>query len=328
MASIKFGGLVTEARGSIAGNTFARNKSGAYVRARTKPVNPKSDRQCEARVRIQVLAEYWHSALMSDVERGAWESYAKAVAMSNKLGEVIYLSGFNHFVRSNAARLAALGSIIEPGPEIQALPEADVSLAAAGDNGTQLLNIFFDNTKGWALETGGYLLIEMGRPQLKTRQSFGGPYRVAGAIPGETGNAPTSPQTIAAPFTLSNSQKIWVRASILRLDGRVSNKFYAPAFLVSGLLPKYFASCDPAPVPDCQCNYVLGGAFNGKAYFIRSDGIYKNWWDGVDTWTISLVLGTPGDAFWTLATASPVGVYTLGGTATGAPEFSAGEHPL
>lgn len=328
MASVKFGGGITEMRGSIAGNTFARNKSGAYVRARTKPVNPKSDRQSEARVRIQVLAEYWHSAAMSDAERGAWAAYAAAVAMTNKLGETIYLSGFNHFIRSNAARLAALGSIIEPGPEIQSLPEADIALAASGDNGTQLLSIAFDNALGWALETGGYMLIEMGMPQLATRESFGGPYRVAGAISGVTGAAPSSPQTIAAPYTLTNSQKVWVRASILRLDGRVSNKFYAPAFIIGGLLPKYFVSCDPAPVPDCQCNYVLGGVFNGKAYYIRDDGIYKIWWDGIDTWTISLVLGTQGTDFWTLTAADIAGVYTLGGTATGAPEVAAGEHPL
>jgi len=328
MALIKYGGGIVQMSGSIAGNTHARNRFGNYMRARTKPVNPNSNRQVEARVRIQVLAEYWHSTAMSDAERGAWDAYAAAISMKNKLGETIFLTGFNHFIRSNAALIAAGGALVEAGPEEQSLPEADETLAASGDNGTQLLSIAFDNTKLWGNETGGYLLVEMGVPQLHTRNFFGGPWRVAGSIPGVTGVPPASPATILAPFTLTNTQKVWIRASIIRADARKSNKFYSPTFIVGGLLPKYFVESDPAPVPDCQCNYVLGGAFNGKAFYIRSDGVYKIWWDGVDTWTISLILGTPGAAFWTLQTADIAGIYTLGGTATGSPEVAAGEHPV
>lgn len=327
-ALVQYGGGVTAMSGSIAGQVHARNRFGNYIRPRTKPVNPRSDRQSEARVRIQMLAEYWHSAAMSNAERGAWDAYAAAVAMRGRLNATIHLTGYNHFIRSNASLLAAGGAIVEPGPEEQALPEADETLAVAGDNGTQLLSVAFDIAKLWALETGGYLLIEMGMPQLHTRNFFGGPWRVAAAIAGVDTTGVSSPQTMVAPFTLTTDQKIWCRASIIRKDGRASNKFYAPAFLVGGLLPKYFASSDPAPVPDCQCNYILGGAFNGKAYFKRTIGGFYIWWDGVDTWTISEILGTPGEGFWTLATESPVGIYTLGGTATGAPEVAAGEHPL
>lgn len=325
---VKYGAGIIQASGSIAGMTFARNRFGNYVRPRTKPVNPRSDRQSEARVRIQMLAEYWHSAAMSDAERGAWEAYADAVAMKNRLGETINLTGYNHFIRSNASLLAAGGVIVEPGPEEQALPEADETLAVAGDNGTQLLTVAFDIAKLWALETGGYLLVEMGMPQLHTRNFFGGPWRTAAAIAGIDTTGVASPQTMVAPFTLTNNQKIWTRACIIRKDGRASNKFYAPAFLVSGLLPKYFVTCDPDPVPDCKCNYILGGAFNGKAYYRRTTGGFFIWWDGTDTWYISEVLGTPGDGYWNLQTESPVGIYTLGGTATGAPEVAAGEHPL
>lgn len=325
---VRLGGGVIDARGSIAGNTFSKNRFGHYVRPRTKPVNPKSDRQCQARVRIQELAEYWHSAAMSNEARGAWDAYAAAIIMDNKLGEPIRLTGFNHFIRSNAARIAAGGALIEPGPEIQSLPEADDSFAVAGDGTSQLLNVFFDATKPWAKETGAYLLVDMGMPRLHTRNYFGGPWRVAAAIAGVDTTGVSSPQTMLAPFTLTNTQKVWCRATILRLDGRASNKFRAPAFIISGLLPKYFASCDPAPDPDCQCNYVLGGAFNGKAFYKRTIAGFYIWWDGIDTWYISEVLGTPGDGHWTLTAASPVGVYTPVAPATGDVEVAAGEHPL
>jgi len=328
MAFVKFGGGVVQISGSIAGTTHARNRFGNYIRPRTKPVNPKSSRQMEARVRLQMLAEYWSGAYMDDAERGAWGTYAAAVPAKNRLGESIHLTGFNHFIRSNAARYAAGDVLVEAGPTVLSLPEADVTLAITGDAGTQLLTIAFDNTKDWANETGGFLLIEMGQPQLPTRNFFGGPYRVAAAIAGITGAPPAGIQTMVAPFTLTNGQKVWARASIIRADARLSTKFGAPAFIVGGLLAKYFVASDPAPVPDCQCNYVLGGAFNGKAYYRRVVAGYYLWWDGIDTWYISAILGTPGADYWTLTQASPVGVYTLGGTATGAPEVAAGEHPL
>ena len=322
-----YGAGIVGVSGSIAGNVYARNRFGNYIRPRTKPVNPRSDRQVEARVRIQLLAEYWHSDAMSDVERGAWNSYAAAVAMKNRIGQTIHLTGFNHFIRSNASLFAAGGALVEPGPAIQSLPGGDTTLAVAGDNGTQLLSVAFDNTRGWAGETGGYLLIEMGRPQLHTRNFFGGPWRVAAAIAGVYAAAPSSPQTMAAPFTLTTGQKVWARASIIRLDGRASNKFYAPAFIVGGLLATYGAACDPAPAPDCQCTYELGGAFNGKAFYKRVVAGFYLWWDGIDTWYISPTLGTPGAAgHWTLTQASPVGVYTPVVPGTGDVEITAGAH--
>lgn len=326
MALALFGAGIAQLSGSIGGVVHARNRMGNYIRPRTKPVNPNSDRQTAARVRLSYLAEYWHSAAMSDAERGAWDAYAAAVQVNNRIGQPVHWTGFNHFIRGNASLLAAGGSVVEPGPAIQALPEVDITFAVSGDNGSQLLSVAFDNARDWANETGGYLLVSMGRPQLETRNFFRTPYRVAEAIAGVTGSPPTSPQTMVAPFTLTTGQKIWAKASIVRADGRASNKFYAPTFLVGGLLPMYGAECDPAPVPDCQCTYILGGAFNGKAYFKRVVAGFYLWWDGVDTWTISELLGIPGAGFWTLQTASPIGVYTLGGTATGAPEVTAGEH--
>jgi hypothetical protein len=322
MALIKFGGGITAMSGSIAGNTFARNRFGYYSRARTKPVNPKSSRQSEARSRMMLLAEYWHEAPMSDAERGAWGTYAAAISKKNRLGDPVKLTGFNHFIRSNAARFAAGAALVEAGPTVLSLPEADVTLAASGDSGTQLLTVAFDNSKEWANETGGYLLIEMGRPQLLTRNFFNGPWRIAGAIAGATGSPPTSPQTIVAPFTLTTDQKIWVRANVVRADARMSNKFLAPEFIVGGLLPGYKVSGTLSP--DATCNYILGGAFNGKAYYKRADNAYKIWWDGTTTWYISVVLGTPGTGHWKRINAAIAGAYTAVEPNTGAATVAAG----
>jgi hypothetical protein len=322
MALARFGGGLIQLLGSVAGNTFARNRYGNYVRPRTKPVNPKSDRQSQARQIIQQLTDYWSSGEMSDAERAAWGTYAAAVAMKNRLGESIFLTGFNHFVRSNAARMAVGGSIIEAGPTELSLPGSDPTFAVTADAGTGLLTVAFDDGQDWAGESGAFLSVSMGRPQIDTRNYFGGPFRNAGGLIGSTGVPLTSPQTLVAPFTLVTGQKVWAFARLIRADGRASNPFFAPALIVGGLLGLYNISGSTSP--DFDCDIVLGGAFNGKAYFKNTEQPACLWWDGISKWIMSTALGVTGTDYQSLETASPVGTYSLQGEATGAATVAAG----
>ncbi|GAI21240.1 unnamed protein product, partial [marine sediment metagenome] len=105
-ALAKYGGGIVQISGSVAGNVHARNRFGNYIRPRTKPVNPHSVRQEAARAILSYLAEYWHGHMDQD-QRDAWDIYATAVAMTNRLGETIHLTGFNHFIRTNACYLQA-----------------------------------------------------------------------------------------------------------------------------------------------------------------------------------------------------------------------------
>jgi len=41
------------------------------------------------------------------------------------------------------------------------------------------------------------------------------------------------------------------------------------------------------------------------------------WWDGIDTWTLSIVKGVEGTDYWTRTDPAIEGVYAAGGTATG-----------
>ncbi|GAH66828.1 unnamed protein product, partial [marine sediment metagenome] len=121
-ALVKYGGGIIQMSGSIAGNTHARNRYGNYVRARTKPVNPNSARQIKIRAVIAELTERWLNTL-TDNQRTAWATYAAAIAMKNKLGETIHLSGFNHYIRSNAGYLDAVAQYFDDGPEELTLPD-------------------------------------------------------------------------------------------------------------------------------------------------------------------------------------------------------------
>lgn len=229
---IKLGVLATGASGSVGGTTASRNRFGAYLRARTSPVNPNSGRQMFARAVFQFIAEQW-SSLLSQAQRDAWDQYADVIIFKNALGLDIKLTGFNHFIRSNTLILFASLSVVADGPVILTLPESDPAFAASVDEVTQNISVGFDNTLGWANETGGAMIISMSLPKGAGRSFIGGPFRVAGQILGDTTTPPTSPTTIATPFAVAADQKVDVTARIIRLDGRVSNPFQVTVSVVA-----------------------------------------------------------------------------------------------
>lgn len=211
MALVKFGGGVIQMSGSIAGNTFARNRYGNYVRSRTKPVNPNSTRQMAVRAKVAYLAEYWHDTLTA-VQRGVWDTYAAAVPMNNKLGESIKLSGFNHFIRSLTVRMMFHPTAATHGPNINSLPPQDPDLACsaediAGQTLTFTNNVALFAPNGDPVVT---LLVDQGVPQLASRTFFNGPWRYMGGFGVAEGQAGTV--TLNAPFTFSEGQKVWFKA--------------------------------------------------------------------------------------------------------------------
>lgn len=226
MALVKFGGGIVQMLGSIGGTVFARNASGNYARAKTKPVDPSSQYQQAVRSAIAVLTEYWRETL-TEVQRVAWATYAAAVAMQNRLGETIHLSGINHFIRSNA-HLAVQGySLVANGPIILSLPSMDPAFAITATEAGGTISATFDDGFDWLDEDNAYLIIRQGVPQNITRNFFAGPYRYMYNIPGDSGTPPVTPAVMSAPFTLIEGQRVWCSARILRADGRLSSSFTA-----------------------------------------------------------------------------------------------------
>lgn len=232
MALVKFGAGVIQMSGSIAGVTHARNRFGNYIRPRTKPVNPNSASQGTARSALSLLVQQWRDVL-SATQRTAWSTYAASVAMKNRLGEAVYLTGFNHYLRSNAYLAYTGVATIDNGPTELALPEKDPTLAIVVGVATQQISVTFDNGLPWANEDGGFLIIYQGEPQNPTRNFFGGPWKYCYRIEGASLAPPASPGTINVKYTAVLGQKVWVYARIFRADGRISEPFYASVLVTA-----------------------------------------------------------------------------------------------
>lgn len=229
---VKLGGGIVDARGSIAGNTFSRNHYGLFVRARVTPVNPNTARQQAVRNAVAFLAAYWAETL-TGVQRTAWNLYGSSVAMSDSLGATIFLTGYNHFIRSNLLQKLSGAPIVAAGPVIFEIPAHDPTYAIVADEAGQMINHTFDNTMAWATETGAYMTFFQGKPQNAQRNSFFGPWRRTGLIWGVDPGGAVSPKEEVCQFAVAEGQRQWTYARITRADGRISEPFRADTFCIA-----------------------------------------------------------------------------------------------
>jgi len=231
MALIKFGGGVVQMSGSIAGNTFARNRYGNYSRARTKPTNPNSLAQQAVRAAMALMTVAWSQTLTA-AQRAAWNLYGNSVAMNNRLGESMKLTGFNHFIRSNSVLARFGGTLVAPGPVIFELPETDPTFAITASEAAQQISCAFDNGLDWANENGAFIYFYQGAPQNGQRNFFDGPWKYLGGVGGVFEAPPASPALFTPKFAFAEGQHLWVYARIFRADGRISTPFRADVIAV------------------------------------------------------------------------------------------------
>lgn len=224
MALIKFGGGVVGMAGSIAGTTFSRNRYGSYARARTKPINPNTALQQKIRASLATLTARWSQTLTA-VQRAAWNLYGANVVMNNRLGENINLSGFNHYIRSNIILSQLNITLVDAGPVIFEIPEADPTFAITASEATQQISYTFDNTRDWADEDDAYLVVYQGAPQNAQRNFFAGPWQYMDHTAGVNGSPPASPVAAGVEMAIAEGQHLWCYARILRADGRMSAPF-------------------------------------------------------------------------------------------------------
>jgi hypothetical protein len=207
--------------GSMGATVYSHNRSGAYIRARTVPVNPNTDRQVAVRNAVRALAIGWENTL-TQAQRDEWSVYAASLAWQNHLGQTINLTGLNHYIRSNTPRIQGGQPRVDDGPKIINLGAAELGLGAIASEATQLITVTVDTAEPWASETGAAQFVYQGIPQNSSIQFFGGPWRFLAAINGADGAPPAGPFPFPAAFPFGDGQRMWMQTRISRADGRLS----------------------------------------------------------------------------------------------------------
>ncbi len=94
------GAIVSEVRNKIAATVFTKNKAGASIRNRTTPINRRSTGQTEQRQQLSSLSSSWRG--LTQAQRDGWNSAAASFPQQDNLGQTIFLTGAQLYVRCNA----------------------------------------------------------------------------------------------------------------------------------------------------------------------------------------------------------------------------------
>jgi hypothetical protein len=224
---LKFGSIVTDASGSVAGLTIARNRGGAYARARTSPIQPNSTRQAAIRGIFAAAINSWTN-LLSVGQRQMWEAYASAVPYTNAFGETRYYSGQQRYSQCYIAAVNAGRSVSSVAQAPTTYTEAEgiviSNMAITESAATPDSSAVVSNTLAPSAPTAGdTLLIHFGAPVTAATNFFKGPFRFAGSADFVSGT--TYPDaTLADPFgrTMASGLRVPCKFRILQVDNRIS----------------------------------------------------------------------------------------------------------
>lgn len=119
MAKIKFGMMMTDARGKLGGQVFSKNRSGSYVRTKVTPVNPRTSFQQSNRALLGTISSGWSG--LTPEQRESWNSAVESWQKTNVFGDLQKPTGKNLYTGLNKNRATHF-----PALPIQVLPPAKV----------------------------------------------------------------------------------------------------------------------------------------------------------------------------------------------------------
>jgi hypothetical protein len=120
MAKLKFGAVVADTRGTVGGITFTRARSGAFMRASTKPTLKQTAMTQVVRSSLANLTKRWFSTLTA-MQRAAWIALSAANPVTDVFGNSTILSGQQFYVRVNQLRNQAGLVYIDDAPADQSV---------------------------------------------------------------------------------------------------------------------------------------------------------------------------------------------------------------
>ncbi len=116
MAKVKFGAMMTDARGKLGGQVFSKNRGGAYLRTKVTPVNPQTASQQEVRNRLTAFSQGFRSLTLAQIM--SWNSAVVDFQTTDIFGDLKKPTGLNLYVKLNSNIDQAGGAAIDTPPNI------------------------------------------------------------------------------------------------------------------------------------------------------------------------------------------------------------------
>lgn len=121
MAKIKFGMMMTDARGKLGGQVFSKNRAGAYVRTKVTPSNARTVAQQASRSILGALSIGWNGLTEPAIK--AWNEAVNDWKSTDVFGDLKTPSGKNLYIQLNKNLLQSNQSALGLPPEKTEVPE-------------------------------------------------------------------------------------------------------------------------------------------------------------------------------------------------------------
>jgi len=134
----KFGMIVVAGSGKIGGHVASKNRSGAYFRTKTTPLNPQTPYQQETRSMLASVSKSWGSLTVE--QRASFDAAAKQFGKTNVFGDAYTPTGKNFFTQININRLLMAQTVLTTPPAPVSVPFMSID-EVAEDTGNMVLTL-------------------------------------------------------------------------------------------------------------------------------------------------------------------------------------------
>src|SRR5690606_10120101 len=134
---VKFGMMMTDARGKLGGQVFSKNRAGSFVRTKVTPANPNTQAQSQARALFSAISQQWSS--LTQQVRDSFDAAVQDWARTDIFGDLRNPTGKNLFQRlNNQAQAAGLSPVVTLPAKLE-MPDAIINTAAIGIGGAEIV---------------------------------------------------------------------------------------------------------------------------------------------------------------------------------------------
>lgn len=206
--------MLSEMRGKVAASVYTKNKAGAAIRNRTTPINRRSVGQTQKRQQLSSLSSGWRG--LTQAQRDGWNVAAPSFPQQDTLGQTVFLTGAQLYVRCNA-NLILIGAaqiVTAPTPASFAVLAIGAYTAVSG---TGVISVAFTPTPTPA----GFQLVFKATAPVSAGKSFVGnsAFRFISSIAPAT----ASPALLTTPYPLvfgaitgKAGQKIFIKIYLVQ----------------------------------------------------------------------------------------------------------------
>jgi hypothetical protein len=206
--------IFSDARASVGGATFSKNRGGNYVRSKVAPVQPRSLAQQGARANLALFSGMWKG--LTATQRAGWAGLAAGIVLKDTLGNSYTPTGSQLFVGCNrnlsditATAITTAPSSVPNFPQLTPLALTATSVTPAMALATAL-----------AASPTGFTFLVKATAQLSPGISYVGQskYRIIGSFAATTFASMNLLATYTARWgALRSGQKVQIAVSLIQI---------------------------------------------------------------------------------------------------------------